>query len=285
MPHLVRWTHYSLFVAIYRVEGLPNMDDYGSTDAFISVKLPGQAAVKTKVVNNSLNPCFNELLRLPVQLPIMYDNVTVSVSDYDQGGYDDLVADTTFSLNEIVKSGELQPHWIPLYGIKGRVGLQDIRAKLPHVPLDTCYKGRLLLALMAEEVADKLAPKVKTIGPCSDPASEPFVIRFDLYQASQLDERSVPDNTQIQVELQVGGLTLLSSTGLAEHGHVRWDEMFDEERPVLPSDLAQCPDIFINVNYTTTTSSVAERPRSIRGSASSSNMSGRTRASAATCTA
>ena len=49
MPHLVRWTHYSLFVAIYRVEGLPNMDDYGSTDAFISVKLPGQAAVKTKV--------------------------------------------------------------------------------------------------------------------------------------------------------------------------------------------------------------------------------------------
>ena len=31
MPHLVRWTHYSLFVAVYRVEGLPNMDDYGST--------------------------------------------------------------------------------------------------------------------------------------------------------------------------------------------------------------------------------------------------------------
>ena len=86
MPHLVRWTHYSLFVAIYRVEGLPNMDDYGSTDAFISVKLPGQAAVKSKVVRNNLNPYFNELLRLPVQLPIMYDGVTVSVSDYDQGG-------------------------------------------------------------------------------------------------------------------------------------------------------------------------------------------------------
>ena len=68
MPHLVRYTHYSLFVAIYRVEGLPNMDDYGSTDAFISVKLPGQAACKTKVVRNSLNPYFNELLRLPVQV-------------------------------------------------------------------------------------------------------------------------------------------------------------------------------------------------------------------------
>ena len=213
MPHLVRWMHYSLFVAVYRIEGLPNMDDYGSTDAFISIKLPGQAAVKTKVVRNSLNPYFNELLRLPVQLPIMYDVVTVSVSDYDQGGYDDLVADTQFSLNEIVKQGELAPHWIPLYGIRGSVGLQDIRAKLPHVPLDTCYKGRLLLALMVEEVSDRLAPKVKSIGPCSDPPSEPFVLRFDLFQASQLDERSVPDNTQIQVELQVGGLTMFSTTG------------------------------------------------------------------------
>ena len=264
MPHLVRWTHYSLFVAVYRVEGLPNMDDYGSTDAFVSVKLPGQAAVKTRVVQNSLNPQFNELLRLPVQLPIMYDSVTVSVSDYDQGGYDDLVADTVFSLNDIVKNGEVEPHWIPLYGIKGRVGLQDLRERLPHVPLDTCYKGRLLLALMVEEVADKLAPKVKSIGPCSDPPSEPFVIRFDLYQASQLDERSVPDNTQIQVELQVGGLTLCSTTGLAENGHVRWDEMFEEAKASLPSDLAQCPDIFINVNYTTTNAETAERLGYIR---------------------
>ena len=93
-----------------------------------------------------------------------------------------------------------------------------MRAKLPHVPLNTCYKGRLLLAMMVEEVSDRLAPKVKSIGPCSDPSSEPFVLRFDLYQASQLDERSVPDNTQISVELQVGGLTMLSTTGLAEHG-------------------------------------------------------------------
>lgn len=116
------------------------MDDYGSTDAFVSIKMPGQAAVKTKVVRNNLSPSFNELLRLPVQLPIMYDTVTVSVSDYDQGGYDDLVADTTFSLNEIVARKQIAPHWIPLYGIKGGEGLQSIRERLPHVPLNTCYK-------------------------------------------------------------------------------------------------------------------------------------------------
>ena len=213
----------------------------------------------SQVVRNNLNPSFLELLRLPVQLPILYDNVTISVSDYDQGGYDDLVADTTLSLNAVVKKGQVEPYWIPLYGIKGSTGLQTVRDKLPHVPLNTCYKGRLLLALMVEPVADRLAPKVKSIGPCSDPPSEPFCIRFDLLQASQLDERSVPDNTQISVELQVGGLTLVSSTGLAEHGAVRWDEMFEEATPMLPSDLAQCPDIFINVNYTTVTAEKEER--------------------------
>jgi len=240
------------------------MDDYGSTDAFISIKLPGQAAVKTKVVRNNLSPSFNELLRLPVQLPIMYDTVTVSVSDYDQGGYDDLVADTTFSLNDIVARKQIAPHWIPLYGIKGGEGLQSIRERLPHVPLNTCYKGRLLLALMVEEVPARLAPKIKQIGPCSDPVAEPFVIRFDLYQASQLDDRSIPDNTQIQIELQVGNSIQYSTTGLAEHGSVVWHEMFEEATPMLPSDLTQCPDIFINVNYTTTHAEIAERLGYIR---------------------
>ena len=68
------------------------------------------------------------------------------------------MADTTFSLNEVVKQGEIAPHWIPLYGIKGNEGLDKIRAKLPHVPLDTCYKGRLLLALKAEVAARPRLP-------------------------------------------------------------------------------------------------------------------------------
>ena len=264
MPPLVRYTHYSLFVAIYRIEGLPNMDDYGSTDAFVSIKLPGQATVKTKVVANSLNPVFNELLRLPVQLPLLYDRFSLSVSDYDQGGYDDLVADHVFSIDEVVRKGQVEPHWICLYGIKGREGLQDIRARLPHVPLDTCYKGRLLVGLMAEEVPARLAPKAKMISPCADPASEEYVIRFDLYQASQLDPRTVEDKAQVQVELQVGGLAVESATGLAEGGHVRWDEPFDEYRVKLPSDLSQCPDIFLNVHYTSTNSTSAERLGYIR---------------------
>jgi hypothetical protein len=204
----VRWTHYALFVAIYRVEGLPNMDAHGSTDAFASVKLHGQATVKTKVVNNSLNPVFNELVRLPVRTPVMNDQVTIKVSDYDHGGYDDLVADCHFSLNSIIAKGTLEPRWVPLYGIGGVGDLAGMREKFPHARLDTCYKGRLLLAMSVDETGHALPPKVKSIGPCSDPPHEMYVVRFDLNQASQLCERAVPDNTQLQVEIQVGRVPL-----------------------------------------------------------------------------
>ena len=39
--------------------------------------------------------------------------------------------------------------------------------------------------------------------------------------------------------MQVGGITMESTTGLAEGGFVRWDERFEEKHVHLPSDLAQ----------------------------------------------
>lgn len=91
----------------------------------------------------------------------------------------------------------MEPHWVPLYGIKGSKGLQEQREKYPHLKLDTCYKCRLLVAFTLEEVSVRLNPRSKSIGPCTDPPKEVYVLRFDLLQASQLDERSIPDNTQV----------------------------------------------------------------------------------------
>ena len=47
-------------------------------------------------------------------------------------------------------------------------------------------------------------------------------VRFDLNQASQLCTFAVPDNTQLQVELQVGPVHQTSNVTLAEHGAARW---------------------------------------------------------------
>ena len=40
-----------------------------------------------------------------------------------------------------------------------------------------------------------------------------------------------------------------SNVTLGEHGAACWDESFPEARATLPCDAAQCPDVFINVNY------------------------------------
>ena len=65
---------------------------------------------------------------------------TIKVSDYDHGGYDDLVADCVFSLNDIVAKKTLPPRWVPLYGIGGLGDLAACREALPHAQLETCYK-------------------------------------------------------------------------------------------------------------------------------------------------
>ena len=96
-----------------------------------------------------------------------------------------------------------------------------------------------MLAMSVEATASQLPPKVKSIGPCADPPHEMYVVRFDLNQASQLCTFAVPDNTQLQVELQVGPVHQTSNVTLAEHGAARWDESFLEAKPNLPSDMAQ----------------------------------------------
>ena len=62
-------------------------------------------------------------------------------------GYDDLVADCIFSLNDIVSKRTLPPRWVPLYGIGGLGDLAASREALPHAQLETCYKVRLTLRL------------------------------------------------------------------------------------------------------------------------------------------
>ena len=65
--------------------------------------------------NPNLDPSPNpNQVRLPVRVPVMNDQLTIKVSDYDHGGYDDLVADCIFSLNEIVSKRTLPPRWVCL---------------------------------------------------------------------------------------------------------------------------------------------------------------------------
>ena len=81
------------------IEGLPSMDDYGSTDAFVSVKLPSGRGQDEDRGNRRFRRSTSRYgFRCSCRSCMTSDRL---VSDY-QGGYDDLVADTSFSLNEIV---------------------------------------------------------------------------------------------------------------------------------------------------------------------------------------
>ena len=54
------------------------------------------------MIRNELEPVFNELLRLPIELPKMNDTLTITVADFDPSGYDATIAEATIGLNELV---------------------------------------------------------------------------------------------------------------------------------------------------------------------------------------
>ena len=66
-------------------------------------------------------------------------------------------------------------------------------------------------------------------------------------QALQLCALCVPDNTQLELQLQCGPVTLTTNSAIAEHGHGRWDECLAEKRFQLPIDRSQTPDVFLNL--------------------------------------
>ena len=70
------------------------------------------------------------------------------------------MADCIFSLNDIVTKRTLPPRWVPLYGIGGLGDLAASREALPHAQLETCYKGRLLLAMSVEATAQALTTRL-----------------------------------------------------------------------------------------------------------------------------
>ena len=256
MPPLVRYRCISLFIAIYRIDGLEAYGALGEpASTFASVKMAGSAASKTRVVRETHNPVYNQMLRLPARLPTFLDKITISINKYEESAPDMLIADMCVSLSELVKRREIAPHWVNLYGVEGEHDLRVVREQLKRgvdtfeSTLETSYKGRLLMAARVEEVPALLSAKAKSIARVNDPLTELYVLRFDAYQALQLCQTSVTDETQLQLQVQVGKMVLRTATLRAVQGVVVWHEVLPEQSFRLPTALEQCPDVFISIYF------------------------------------
>eukprot|EP01156_Anaeramoeba_ignava_P017863 Anaeramoba_ignava/a90184_286.p1 GENE.a90184_286~~a90184_286.p1 ORF type:complete len:1304 (+),score=348.32 a90184_286:131-4042(+) len=235
-------TGYNLKVYCYKAQELPKMDMFGKVDPFIQIRFAGNPLVRTEVKKKTFTPVWNEELRLPVYTPTLANMIEVQLYDWERATKDnDLISSTYFRFTDI-QLEPVNPRWINFYGPpKGNVRTMF---KKGHTE-ETIYKGRALISLEAEQNTNPSLGKGPT-SPPRDPATQKYIIRFDLFEGTELDTNALE---RCFVEVSVGNYSFQSKTVSTKKGTVSWYEQLKDFAIEYPSDLSQVPDVFINVYF------------------------------------
>lgn len=81
-----------------------------TADPYVKVQFNGQKA-KTKIIKNSLQPCWNQQLEIPFSAPTFEDSISITVADRDGTSKNDVIAKFTVSLADVLAGKLKQPKW------------------------------------------------------------------------------------------------------------------------------------------------------------------------------
>ncbi|KAH7825291.1 putative myoferlin-like protein [Monocercomonoides exilis] len=250
LPPQIERIGYELLVRAYRAEKLPKMDTFGKVDCFIQAQFAAEKN-ETDVVKENYNPIWNTELRVPVYVPAMTDRVMIRTMDWEKLGDPRPIATMNFKWSSIVLD-HFGPAWVNTYGAYP-VSMRDkaqfakaitaiARINAGDIPASH-YKGRVLLTLLGERVEEPrlgMAP----IAPCEEPATEKYVLRFDLFMGTEIRCKFLD---KVCVYCRVGHHELKSKKIEMKQGRVEWFQQFEELHMVWPKDLSQVPDIVIDI--------------------------------------
>ena len=97
---------------------VPNLDMVGKSDPYLTFELTTSPQVwKTKTIQNSLTPKWNQIFHLPIT-PRMEDVLTISLYDEDEGKKDDFISQKQFTMQEL-QFGQLTDQWYAFTPGKG----------------------------------------------------------------------------------------------------------------------------------------------------------------------
>jgi len=251
MPPDVKTQDFSLEVSLFKAEGLPKMDAFGTADGYVGVKYGGTKEMVTEVVKNTFTPQWLEKISLPFQMPSMADVIRLQVRDWDKGAVqDDIIGTTYIRLNDVM-NGKVNwklPRWINLYGCPEgttTIGLTpevQLAQKMLNGHVEgTAFRGRVLMSANTVQAMDPKPAKLKVNAP-NEPPTAGYILRFDLYEAAELQSTS-----DVSIEVSMGLAAKESKKAKVQNGHATWYQSFDDTAMPLPTDRTQIPDIFINI--------------------------------------
>ncbi|CAF3589922.1 unnamed protein product [Rotaria sp. Silwood1] len=102
-------------VFILRAQDLIDADIGGKSDPYVNVKVPGNIKYRTKTINNTTNPEWNEVFDFVVE---QYTNDSIQFEVYDKDSLkDDFIGRAQFRLNALVDNDDINT-WLTLQDVK-----------------------------------------------------------------------------------------------------------------------------------------------------------------------
>eukprot|EP00002_Diphylleia_rotans_P037674 TRINITY_DN8442_c0_g2_i1.p1 TRINITY_DN8442_c0_g2~~TRINITY_DN8442_c0_g2_i1.p1 ORF type:complete len:1061 (-),score=181.13 TRINITY_DN8442_c0_g2_i1:1732-4914(-) len=258
LPPQLSVTNYALVCLIYKAEGLPKVDAIGKSDPYVKLIYEEHEMAST-CHKKTLDPVWNEEIRVPVRFPTLNNLACLQLYDQDQGSSDDIIASHFINVSEMFAMKDSKyntPFWINFYGapvrslIESAIDEKMNEGIIPGIE----YKGRILVQLYLEKLepndsllqlpkADDPAEKpFKKIEPIADPPSENYSFQFDLYDICQGSAVG-----SVYVRVKVGLSTLKSKPKVMQDGVARWNTFFDSVKLNLPKNEKSWPDVLISV--------------------------------------
>ncbi|OQR80945.1 myoferlin-like protein [Achlya hypogyna] len=265
MPPRVAQTLHFLVVTVHRAEALPNMDkgvlSAGGIDAYVRVAFAGEKPLETrKVTTRGSDVDFQQELWFPVLLPCMSNRIAISVWDWDRVS-DELVAHAApFYFNQVKDHPSLfQQIWTNLYGspedsrfLKFNSAAKATMDKHPETA--STYRGRLLLSFRVEsDVKNTLdVPHTRNLlTKTPTPPTKTYCLRAFVISGSEVpgltSKMHWGSYSKMSVRVTCGNATLWFNRVANTKGMCSWNQFMQAPSLELPSDLTQCPDVFVYI--------------------------------------
>ena len=161
-PH-ISINYYQLKFRIIKAEYLPQMDNFGTWDAFVKINYLGKT-IQTNVVKQTNNQVYwAQELWIPVQTPLVSSRIVLTMYDEDVTT-NETVGSMSFQIHEIIKKAKTTKtspwYWKDIYGAAlGVTGKHTEEMNLiPEIA--STWRGRVLMQVAIEK-SDKPEMKVK----------------------------------------------------------------------------------------------------------------------------
>ncbi|OMJ77656.1 hypothetical protein SteCoe_22695 [Stentor coeruleus] len=256
MPPHVKPTVVQMYLHLIKAENLPVMDKGQTLDAYCTVRFASsecKSSTYTADITTLTAYWYDEIL-LPVVIPSVSSDVTLTFWDHDSLSKDDMVGAILLKFDNIRAGKHSTNFWANIYGAPP-LSEGEQTEYMNRVP--SCashWRGRVLLKAWIEEEVKEIYKKSRKI---NDPhintkirdeyeTGTSYEMRVQIYSASALPYKK----GKYSIRIEWSGIAFQSTSQETLNGSVDWFETCKRLTAVIPKDAEKVmPDVFLYLVY------------------------------------